>query len=104
LVGHGCRRSLKDDLRSGRLKTDRLLDLQRQLHAAKQRIADFEKQLAGSFRQSRGTVLPWGPKRNVMTPAARRSRKRNAPAGAAVSPPPTKSRTPNAPKTFSPTA
>jgi hypothetical protein len=43
---------LKDDLRSGRLKPDRLVDLlvdlQRQLHAAHQRIADFEKQLAGS--------------------------------------------------------
>jgi len=43
---------LKDDLRSGRLKPDRLVDLivdlQRQLHAANQRIADLEKRLAGS--------------------------------------------------------
>jgi len=43
---------LKDDLRSGRLKPDRLVDLivdlQRQLHAANQRIADLEKRLGGS--------------------------------------------------------
>ena len=43
---------LTDDLQSGRLKPDRLVDLivdlQRQLHAANQRIADLEKQLAGS--------------------------------------------------------
>jgi transposase len=43
---------LKDDLRSGRLKPDRLVDLlvdlQRQLLAANQRIADLEKQVAGS--------------------------------------------------------
>lgn len=44
---------LKDDLRSGRLKPDRLVDLivdlQRQLHAANQRIADLEKRLGDSF-------------------------------------------------------
>ena len=43
---------LTDDLQSGRLRPDRLIglivDLQRQLHAANQRIADLEKQLAGS--------------------------------------------------------
>jgi len=43
---------LADDLKSGRLKPDRLVDLivdlQRHLHAANQRIADLEKQLAGS--------------------------------------------------------
>jgi transposase len=43
---------LKDDLKSGRIKPDRLVDLivdlQRQLHAAHQRIADLEKRLAGS--------------------------------------------------------
>ena len=43
---------LKDDLQTGRLKPDRLVnlivDLQRQLHAANQRIADLEKQLTGS--------------------------------------------------------
>ncbi len=43
---------LRDDLQSGRLKPDRLVDLivdlQRQLHAANQRIADLEKQLCGS--------------------------------------------------------
>src|SRR5450755_3869836 len=43
---------LTDDLQSGRLKPDRLVDLfvalQRQLHAANQRIADLEKRLAGS--------------------------------------------------------
>jgi hypothetical protein len=42
---------LKDDLNSGRLTPDRLVDLivdlQRHLHAANQRIADLEKQLAG---------------------------------------------------------
>jgi hypothetical protein len=43
---------LTDDLQSGRLKPDRLVDLivdlQRQLHAANQRIADLEKRLGGS--------------------------------------------------------
>lgn len=43
---------LKDDLRSGRLDPHRLVDLivglQRKLQAAEQRIADLEKQLAGS--------------------------------------------------------
>src|SRR4051812_21615263 len=43
---------LKDDLRSGRIDADRLVDLllslQRELQAAKQRIAELEKQLAGS--------------------------------------------------------
>ena len=43
---------LKDDLQSGRLKPDRLVDLivdlQRQLHAANQRIADLEKRLGDS--------------------------------------------------------
>jgi transposase len=43
---------LTEDLRSGRLKPDRLVDLivalQRQLHTAHQRIADLEKRLAGS--------------------------------------------------------
>jgi len=43
---------LKDDLREGRLDPDRLVDLivslQRQLQAAMQRIADLEKQLAGT--------------------------------------------------------
>jgi hypothetical protein len=43
---------LKDDLQTGRLRPDRLVDLivdlQRQLYAANQRIADLEKQLAGS--------------------------------------------------------
>jgi len=43
---------LTDDLQSGRLKPDRLVDLivdlQRQLHAANQRIADLEKRLRGS--------------------------------------------------------
>jgi len=43
---------LRDDLRSGRLKPDRLVDLivdlQRQLHAANRRIADLEKRLASS--------------------------------------------------------
>lgn len=42
---------LADDLNSGRLTPDRLVDLivdlQRHLHAANQRIADLEKQLAG---------------------------------------------------------
>ena len=46
---------LTDDLRSGRLKPDRLVDLivdlQRQLHAANQRIADLEKRLGGSSAQ-----------------------------------------------------
>lgn len=39
---------LKDDLRGGRLKPDRPIDLKRQLHSANQRIADLKKQLAGS--------------------------------------------------------
>jgi transposase len=43
---------LTEDLRSGRLNPDRLVELlvslQRQLHAANQRIADLEKRLAGS--------------------------------------------------------
>ena len=43
---------LKDDLRSGRIDANRLVDLllnvQRELQAAKQRIAELEKQLAGS--------------------------------------------------------
>ena len=43
---------LTDDLQSGRLKPDRLVDLivdlQRQLHAANQRIADLEKRLGDS--------------------------------------------------------
>jgi hypothetical protein len=43
---------LTDDLQRGRLKPDRLVDLivdlQRQLHAANQRIADLEKRLGGS--------------------------------------------------------
>jgi transposase len=48
----GAGEQLKDDLRSGRIGTDRLVDLllslQRELQAAKQRIAELEKQLAGS--------------------------------------------------------
>ena len=43
---------LKDDLRDGRLDPERLVDLivslQRQLQAALQRIAELEKQLAGT--------------------------------------------------------
>ena len=43
---------LKDDLREGRIDPYRLVDLivalQRDLHTANQRIAELEKQLAGS--------------------------------------------------------
>ena len=43
---------LKDDLREGRLKPDRLADLyvasQRDLQSARQRIVELEKQLPGS--------------------------------------------------------
>src|SRR5436309_2923840 len=43
---------LKEDLREGRIDPDRLVDLiltqQRELQAAKQRIAELEKQLTGS--------------------------------------------------------
>jgi transposase len=70
---------LKDDLRSGRLKPDRLVDLivdlQRQLHAANQRIADLETQLAGF---SAKVDEPYSLRAEEKRQAARGKKKRKA--------------------------
>ena len=70
---------LMDDLQSGRLKPDRLVDLivalQRQLHAANQRIADLEKQLASS---SAKVDEPYSLRAEEKRQAARGKKKRKA--------------------------
>jgi transposase len=71
---------LKDDLQTGRLKPDRLVDLivdlQRQLHAANQRIADLEKQLTGS---SAKVDEPYSLRAEEKRQDARGKKKRKAP-------------------------
>ncbi len=52
VIGMGAIEQLKEDLRQGRIDANRLVELmvtlQRELQAAKQRIAELEKQLGGS--------------------------------------------------------
>ena len=100
---------LKEDVREGRIDADRLVDLivtlQRQLQAAKQRIAELEKQLGWLDHQPRSmSRFRCGPKRNGRKHAARKNARPNARADAVGSPPPTRSRRRNAPKTSFPKA
>jgi len=71
---------LKEDLRTGRIDANRLVDwlltLQRELQAAKQRIAELEKQLAGSSTPK--VDEPFSLRAEEKRQEARGKKKRNA--------------------------